>query len=70
MGEHTLNEPAGNAGQSWKPQTKVAASGIGGALAIIVVWLIASLGVEMPEAVATAIGALITTGVGYLTPQR
>ncbi|GAB3670225.1 hypothetical protein [Saccharopolyspora tripterygii] len=68
MSQHSLD--AGNSGGGWSPQPKVAAGGVGGMAAIVVVWILSSVGLEMPEAVATAIGALITAGVAYLMPHK
>ena len=69
MGEHsdTIGQPAGGA---WKPQPKVAAGTIAGAAATVVVWVLTAAGVEVPDAVATAIGALATAGLAYLVPQQ
>lgn len=69
MGEHSniIGQPAG---ASWKPHTKVAAGTLAGAAATVVVWILTAAGIEVPDAVATAIGALATAGLAYLVPQQ
>lgn len=70
MGAHSNPIGPPPPGTNWEPQPKVAAGGIGGAAAIVVVWLASTVGIDMPETVATALGALITTGAAYFTPHR
>lgn len=48
-----------------KPTPKVAAAGVGGAAAIVAVWIAAMFGVAMPMEVATAAGALLAFAAGY-----
>jgi putative flippase GtrA len=68
-GEITPNDRPQTSASTWRPQTKVVVGGIGGAAATIVVWILTSAGLEVPDAVATAIGALATAGLAYLIPQ-
>lgn len=49
-----------------KPQSKVAAGGIGGAAAVLIVWTAGELGVEMPAEVGAAIATLIGFAAAYL----
>ena len=62
MSEH--RSPAG-----WTPQPKVAAGGIAGGLATVIVFILTSAGLEVPEVVATAIGALAAAAVAYIVPN-
>lgn len=55
---------------TWKPNSKImAAGGIGVPLALIIQWALAQAGVNMPIEVATALGGLISTAVGYFVPE-
>ena len=49
-------------------QPKIAAAGLGGALATIVVWVFQLAGVEVPPEVAAAFTALLSTLAGWLKP--
>lgn len=51
---------------SKKPTPKIAAAGTAGAAAIVLVWVAGLFGVDMPEYVAVAIGALAAAGAGYI----
>ena len=48
-----------------KPQPKVAAAGIGGSAAVLIVWIAGQFGVDMPAEVGAAIAALIGFAAGY-----
>lgn len=48
-----------------KPTPKVAAVGVGGALAIVLVWVAGLAGIDMPAEVAAAISVLVTFAAGY-----
>lgn len=52
------------------PTRKIGTAGTVGALSIVLVWLLGRLHVDMPVEVATAVGVLLATGAGYLTPQK
>ncbi len=55
----------------WRPQTKIMAAGtIGIPLATILAWAATQAGLEVPGEVQAALGALISTVVGYMMPQR
>lgn len=45
---------------------KVQAGGAAGALSILVVFVAAQLGLDVPSEVAAAFGTLVTFGAGYL----
>lgn len=49
-----------------KPVTKVAAAGIGGAVATLVVYLASLTGVEVPGDVGAAIATVVAFAAGYL----
>jgi putative flippase GtrA len=53
-----------------KPQPKVAAGGIGGAAALVIIWVAGLLGLDVPAEVAAAIVGLVSFGVAYFVPQR
>lgn len=51
--------------------TKVAASGAGSAAATLIAWIIEiTAEIQMPVAVAGALGVLLTLGFGFLTPEK
>lgn len=51
--------------------TKVAASGAGSAAATLVAWVIeVTANVQMPVAVAGALGVLLTLAFGFMTPEK
>lgn len=52
-----------------KPQPKIAAAGIGGAVAVVAVWLMTLFGLDVPPEVAVALGAVLSFGAGYLKTQ-
>lgn len=51
-----------------KPVPKVAAAGIGGAVATIVVYVAAQFGVEIPGDVGAAIATVVAFASAYLKP--
>jgi len=51
-----------------KPVPKVAAAGIGGAVATIVVFVASSLGFEIPGDVGAAIATVVAFAAAYLRP--
>lgn len=53
-----------------KPTPKVAAAGVGGSLAVVLVWVAGLAGVEMPAEVAAAVALLLSFGAGYLKRER
>lgn len=53
-------------GDSMKPQPKVAAAGIAGAVCVIIVWGVSFAGVNVPPEVASALTAVLAFGAGYL----
>lgn len=51
--------------------TKVAAAGAGSAAATVIAWIIeVTAKVEMPVAVAGALGVLLTLAFGFITPEK
>jgi hypothetical protein len=54
---------------SKRPIRKVNATGLSGAAATIVLWLVDTAGLEVPAAVAAAITTVVAAGTGYLTPS-
>lgn len=50
-----------------KPTRKITATGLGGALSIIAVWVAGLFGLDMPVEVAAAVTVVLSTGAGYLT---
>lgn len=49
-----------------RPVPKVAAAGVSGALAVVVVYVAAALGLDMPAEVGASIAALVAFVAGYL----
>jgi putative flippase GtrA len=49
-----------------KPQPKVAAGGIGGAVTIVLVFIAGQAGVDVPPEVAAALSTLASFAAGYL----
>lgn len=49
-----------------KPTTKVQAAGVGGAGAVVLVWVLGLFGIDMPAEVAASVSALIAVGAGYV----
>jgi len=56
--------------QTKKPTPKVAAAGVGGSLAVVIVWVAGIAGVEVPAEVAAAIALLLSFAAGYLKRER
>lgn len=52
------------------PTRKVTAAGLGGALTVIIVFVINSLGTEVPGEVASAITTVVTFLAGYFIKER
>lgn len=48
------------------PTPKIAATTLAGAGAVLLVWILGLLGLDVPDAVAAAIAVLIAAGAGYL----
>lgn len=53
-----------------KVTASLGGGGAGVAISTILVWLLTSNGVDVPEPVATAIGALITAGLASIAAYR
>lgn len=53
-----------------KVTASVGGGGAGVAISTILVWLLTSNGVDVPEPVATAIGSLITAGLASIAAYR
>lgn len=56
--------------RSNKPVIKVAAAGLGGALATIIVGIIEAAGGTVDASLAAAIATVASFGAGYITPPR
>lgn len=52
------------------PTNKVAAAGIGGAIAVVLVWVTGLFGVDMPGEVAAAFTVILAFAAGYFTRER
>ncbi len=50
------------------PQRKVAAGGVAGALAVLALWGLSSIGVEVSAEVGAAIATLIGFATAYMVP--
>lgn len=48
-----------------KPQPKVAAGGVGGAAAVLIVWVAGEFGISMPAEVGAAIATLLGFAAAY-----
>lgn len=54
-----------------QPTAKVAAAGIGGAITIVLVYMIhAMFNVDLPAEVAAALTAIVSFASGYITKER
>lgn len=53
-----------------KPSGKTTTTGITGAAAIVLVWLLSQFGIDMPEPVATAFGVIVCTVVAVFVPAK
>lgn len=55
---------------TYLPNRKIAAAGIGVPISVVLAWAVQTFaGVEIPAEVATAIGGLISTFLGYMVPE-
>lgn len=52
------------------PTAKIAASGIGGSVSIVLVWLAGLTGLEVPPEVAAAVTTIISFLSGYLVREK
>lgn len=52
--------------QAMKPTRKVAAGGVAGAVALLIVFVAGEFGLEIPPEVASAVTVLLTAGVAWL----
>ena len=52
-----------------RPTGKVAAATAGGAAATVLIWILGSLGVDVPGYVGGAFGTLFAFGFGYLKTE-
>ena len=59
-----------NASPTLQPQPKVVAGGIGGSVAIVLVWALGQAGVNMPPEVAAAVSAILGFVAAYLTSNK
>lgn len=64
-----MNEEESRYRESTDLHPKVTATGAAGALAVVIAFALAQLGVELPEPVIAAITALLAFGAGYLVPS-
>lgn len=53
-----------------KPNRKVSAAGIGGAISVLVIFIAQELGVEIPGDVGAAIGTVCAFALGWLVPSE
>ena len=60
----TYNQPTST------PTQKVAAGGIGGALSIVLIYVVGLLGLDMPPEVASAVTAIVSFLAGYIVKER
>lgn len=51
------------------PRPKVAAAGIGGAVATVVVFIVAAFGVDIPGGVEAAIATIVSFSAGYFKSE-
>lgn len=54
---------------SLAPSRKVASGALGGAVATIILWIIDTAGVNVPQAVAGAITAVVAIVIAYWVPN-
>lgn len=52
------------------PTSKTTAAGATGAAAIVIVWLLAQFGVEMPGEVGAAVAVLLTVAAAWIKAER
>lgn len=53
----------------YTPNLKIQAAGVSGAASIVIIWVLAQLGVEMPPEVAAAVTTILSVGAGYLKSE-
>lgn len=52
-------------------QTKVKAGGLGGAVSVVLVWVLNTLvGLDIPPEVASAFTVIVSTGLGYFVKEQ
>lgn len=57
--------------ESWVPTPKTTGGAFGGALAVVLIWVLkVTTSVEMPPEIAAAFGVVVTSAVAYLIPAR
>jgi H+/Cl- antiporter ClcA len=57
--------------ESWVPTQKTTGGAFGGALAVVLIWVLkVTTQVEMPPEIAAAFGVIVTSAVAYLIPAR
>lgn len=55
--------------KSLMPIPKVLGGGVGGAATIVLVWILGHFAhLELPDAVSTALGVLVSVGLAYVIP--
>ena len=59
-----------NNGTDASPRPKVVAAGEGGAVVVIAVFVLARMGIEVPQEVAAAAATLVAFGAAYFTKDR
>lgn len=52
------------------PTRKVAAGSVGGAVGVILIFVLSQFGVEVPAEVAAAISTVLGFAMSYLVPER
>lgn len=52
------------------PTAKIAASGIGGSVSVVLIWLAGMAGIEVPPEVAGAVATIISFFSGYLVREK
>lgn len=58
------------AGHALTPTPKVTAASVGGAAALLLVWIGGLLGIDVPPEAAAALAFLLATAAGYLRRDR
>lgn len=53
-----------------KPDRQLTSVGVGGAFAIVLVWILGLFNVEMPMEVAAASSVILAWLIGYFTPAK
>jgi hypothetical protein len=57
--------------ESWVPTQKTTGGAFGGALAVVLIWVLkVTTHVEMPPEIAAAFAVVVTSAVAYLIPAR